>query len=120
MFFFFRRNQIGNINKEKLAGPEALRNPGTKEGQVIMINTGTTVEAHQWSTQRQSWQKIGEVVGGVGSGTKKLFEGKEYDYVFDIDIGAGPEGMLKLPYNVTGKFDLEREYESFATNQLAI
>ena len=38
----------------------------------------------------------------VGSGQKQLFEGKEYDYVFDIDIGEGIP-HLKLPYNVTGK-----------------
>ncbi|KAI9496120.1 WD40-repeat-containing domain protein [Zychaea mexicana] len=94
-------NQVGDINKDKLEGPEALNKPGKKEGQVIMVNTGGSVEAHQWSSQTQSWQKIGEVVGGVGSGNKQLYEGKEYDYVFDIDIGAGPQAMLKLPYNVT-------------------
>lgn len=90
-------NQLGDINKEKLAGPEALQQPGKKEGQVIMVNMGATVEAHQWDGN--SWQKIGEVVGS--NNTKKTFEGKEYDYVFDIDVGAGPNGNLKLPYNVT-------------------
>lgn len=99
---FVCRNQIGDVNKEKLPGPEALQRPGQKEGQVIMVNMGSTVEAHQWNSQSQSWQKIGEVVGGVGSGSKTTFEGKEYDYVFDIDIGGGPGAMLKLPYNVTG------------------
>ncbi|KAG2221615.1 hypothetical protein INT45_005189, partial [Circinella minor] len=94
-------NQIGDVNKEKLKGPEALQEPGKKEGQVIMVNVNGTVEAHQWSSQTQSWQKIGDVVGGVGSGNKQLYEGKEYDYVFDIDIGAGPNTMLKLPYNVS-------------------
>ncbi|KAI9273091.1 WD40-repeat-containing domain protein [Phascolomyces articulosus] len=94
-------NQIGNINKEKLQGPEVLKEPGKKEGQVIMVNVNGTVEAHQWSSQTRSWQKIGDVVGGVGSGNKQLYEGKEYDYVFDIDIGAGPQAMLKLPYNVS-------------------
>ncbi|CDS07832.1 hypothetical protein LRAMOSA01781 [Lichtheimia ramosa] len=93
-------NQIGDVNKEKLAGPEALNQPGKSEGQVIMVNNNGTVEAHQWSSQTQTWQKIGDVVGGVGSGSKQLYEGKEYDYVFDIDIGAGPNAMLKLPYNV--------------------
>lgn len=92
------------MNKEKLAGPEALNQPGKSEGQVIMVNNNGTVEAHQWSSQTQTWQKIGDVVGGVGSGSKQLYEGKEYDYVFDIDIGAGPNAMLKLPYNVAGKY----------------
>ncbi|CAO3674439.1 unnamed protein product [Rhizopus stolonifer] len=95
-------NQIGDINKDKLPGPEALANPGKKEGQVIMVNVGANVEAHQWSNQTQRWTKIGEVVGGVGSGSnKQLYEGKEYDHVFEIDVGAGPNGNLKLPYNVT-------------------
>ncbi|KAI8048595.1 PLAA family ubiquitin binding-domain-containing protein [Gilbertella persicaria] len=93
-------NQIGDINKDKLPGPEALQAPGNKEGQVIMVNMGATVEAHQWSAQAQSWQKIGEVVGG-NNRSKQTYEGKEYDYVFDIDVGAGPNGNLKLPYNVT-------------------
>lgn len=39
----------------------------------------------------------------VGSGRKQLFNGKEYDYVFDVDVqeGAPP---LKLPFNVSGKY----------------
>jgi PFU (PLAA family ubiquitin binding) len=57
----------------------------------------------QWDTSTSSWVKIGDVVDAVGSNRKQLHEGKEYDYVFDVDIkdGAPP---LKLPYNVTGKF----------------
>ena len=94
-------NQIGNVEKDKLPGPEALQSAGKKEGQVIMVNMGATVEAHQWSAQSQSWQKIGEVVGSNKS--KATFEGKEYDYVFDIDVGAGPNGNLKLPYNISRK-----------------
>ncbi|KAI8996998.1 WD40-repeat-containing domain protein [Pilobolus umbonatus] len=92
-------NQLGDINKDKLPGPEALHNPGKKEGQAIMINTGASVEAYQWVSQ--GWQKIGEVIGGAGQGTKQTFDGKEYDYVFDIDVGNGPGGNLKLPYNTT-------------------
>ncbi len=39
----------------------------------------------------------------VGSGRKQLYNGKEYDYVFDVDVeeGAPP---LKLPYDVHGMF----------------
>lgn len=49
-----------------------------------------------------SWQKIGEVVDAVGSGRKQLLDGKEYDYVFDVDIQDGVP-PLKLPYNANGK-----------------
>jgi phospholipase A-2-activating protein len=40
-------------------------------------------------------------VDAVGSGRKQLHEGKEFDYVFDVDIQDGVP-PLKLPYNVTG------------------
>ena len=86
-----------------------------------MIRRGENVEAHQvrspirslsklldehtaprqWDSATSSWQKIGDVVDAVGSGRKQLYEGREYDYVFDVDVqeGAPP---LKLPYNVSG------------------
>src|SRR5258708_7635284 len=56
---------------------------------------------HQWEAEQIKWTKIGTVVDAVGSGRKQLYEGKEYDYVFDVDIqdGAPP---LKLPYNASG------------------
>jgi len=69
-----------------------------------MIRNGDIVEAHQWSTASYEWQKVGEVVDAVGSDKKQKYKGKEYDYVFDIDISGDdqPGSMLKLPYNVTG------------------
>ena len=60
-----------------------------------MINT-----CIKWSNPEQKWIKVGVVVDSVSS-KKTLFEGKEYDYVFDIDIGDG--SILRLPYNATGK-----------------
>lgn len=92
--------QVGDIKKDDLPGPEALSQPGTKEGQTKMVKNGDIVEAHQWSASSQQWVKIGEVVGGVGSGSKKLYEGKEYDYVFDVDIADGVP-PLKLPFNLS-------------------
>jgi phospholipase A-2-activating protein len=57
---------------------------------------------NQWSTSASTWQQIGQVVDAIGQGRKQLYEGKEYDYVFDVDVS---EGMppLKLPFNVSGK-----------------
>ncbi|KAK9482765.1 WD40-repeat-containing domain protein [Lipomyces starkeyi] len=92
-------NEVGNINKEKLPSHEALEVPGTKIGQVIMVKTAyASVDAYQWTGEK--WAKIGEVVSGVGSQQKQIYDGQEYDYVFDVDIqeGAPP---LKLPYNAT-------------------
>jgi hypothetical protein len=44
---------------------------------------------------------VGEVVDAIGQSRKQLYNGKEYDYVFDVDIGDGVP-PLKLPYNASG------------------
>ncbi|KAI0683709.1 phospholipase A-2-activating protein [Cytidiella melzeri] len=90
--------QVGDVKKSDLPGPEALAASGVKPGEVKMIRRGATVEAHQWDSAAVAWQKIGEVVDAVGSGRKQLHEGKEYDYVFDVDVQEGVP-PLKLPYN---------------------
>jgi phospholipase A-2-activating protein len=107
---------IGDINKEKLPGLEALKGKGyshmddvdlgKKDGQVIMVRNGDSVEAHQWSAATTSWTKIGDVVNAVSQSQRQIYDGIEYDYVFSVDIqeGAPP---LKLPYNVS-----ENPYEA--------
>lgn len=50
---------------------------------------------------QQQWICVGTVVDAAGSSGKKAeYNGKSYDYVFDVDIedGAPP---LKLPYNLS-------------------
>ncbi|CCO26384.1 Ubiquitin homeostasis protein lub1 [Rhizoctonia solani AG-1 IB] len=92
---------IGDVKKTDLPGPEALERPGNKDGQVIMIRTTAgSVEAHEWSAGQGKWVKVGDVVDAVGQNQKQLYNGKEYDYVFKVDIkdGAPP---LSLPYNAT-------------------
>jgi phospholipase A-2-activating protein len=60
-----------------------------------------SVTAHQWSASQQQWISIGTVVDAVGSSGKKVdYLGKEYDYVFDVDIEDG-KPPLKLPYNLS-------------------
>ena len=103
------QQQLGDVNKEKLPGPEFLRQKsGTKEGQVVMIREADGgVTAHQWSTGSSQWVSIGTVVDAVGSsGRKKDYLGKDYDYVFDVDIEDG-KPPLKLPYNLS-----ENPYEA--------
>ncbi|BEJ16389.1 hypothetical protein CspHIS471_0509940 [Cutaneotrichosporon sp. HIS471] len=94
------KSQVGDVKRTDLPGMEALGREGKKDGQVIMINNNDNVEAYQWQAANSTWQQIGQVVDAVGSGRKQLYEGKEYDHVFDVDVS---EGMppLKLPYNVT-------------------
>jgi phospholipase A-2-activating protein len=92
-------NQVGDVDKSKLPGIEALASPGAKNGQVLMVKSGNVVEAHQWDGPSEKWIKIGEVVDAVDpSSRKKMYQNVEYDYVFDVDVfeGAPP---LKLPFN---------------------
>ncbi|KAF9014025.1 phospholipase A-2-activating protein [Cyathus striatus] len=93
-------HQVGDVKKSDLQGLEALSLPGKKSGEVKMVKNGEIVEAHQWDSAAGIWKKIGDVVDAVGQGRKQLYEGKEYDYVFDVDIQDGVP-PLKLPYNVT-------------------
>ncbi|KAL8998085.1 MAG: hypothetical protein Q9169_002778 [Polycauliona sp. 2 TL-2023] len=97
------KQQVGDVQKETLPGPDFLQQKsGTKEGQVIMIKEDDgSVGAYQWSQGNQSWMSVGTVVDAVGSSGKKTdYLGKDYDYVFDVDIEDG-KPPLKLPYNLS-------------------
>ncbi|KAL8716366.1 MAG: hypothetical protein Q9220_000273 [cf. Caloplaca sp. 1 TL-2023] len=97
------KQQVGDVQKEKLPGPEFLQQKsGTKEGQVVMIREDDgSVGAYQWSQGASSWMSVGTVVDAVGSSGKKTdYLGQEYDYVFDVDIEDG-KPPLKLPYNLS-------------------
>lgn len=93
------KGQVGDLNKEKVPDISALENPGSKDQEVKMVKNGSVIEAHQWNQSSNKWLKLGEVVDAVGSSRKQTFQGKEYDYVFDVDIADGAP-PLKLPYNV--------------------
>jgi phospholipase A-2-activating protein len=48
-----------------------------------------------------TWIDVGTVVDAAGSSGKKIdYLGKEYDYVFDVDMEDG-KPALKLPYNLS-------------------
>jgi len=98
--------EIGGVKLADMPGPEALNQPGKRDGQTMMVLDGKLVTAHSWSMAEGSWTKIGDVVGqpktsdpsGRGKdGGRVTFEGVEYDHVFHIDIDEGV--VLKLPYN---------------------
>lgn len=97
------QQSLGGINRTDLPGPEFLTSrSGTKEGQVQMIKESNgNVSAYQWSTAAGQWMNVGTVVDAAGapSGKKISYQGKEWDYVFDVDIEDG-KPALKLPYNV--------------------
>ncbi|KAK5170574.1 WD repeat protein Lub1 [Saxophila tyrrhenica] len=101
------------FQKENLPGPEALQTQvGQRDGQQLFVreNDGS-VTAHLWSLSTSQWDLVGTVVEGEGSGaSKKTFDGKEYDYVFDIDIEDG-KPALKLPYNLSeNAWDAARKF----------
>ncbi|XP_051923054.1 phospholipase A-2-activating protein [Hippocampus zosterae] len=97
-----KTGDLGDIKVEDLPGPEHLNEPGNRDGQTRLIKDGQKVEAYQWSVTDSRWVKIGDVVGGSNQQTSKsvVYEGKEYDYVFTIDVNEGGPSM-KLPYNVS-------------------
>ncbi|PGH34849.1 phospholipase A-2-activating protein [[Emmonsia] crescens] len=106
------QQQVGNINKEKLPGPEFLKQKlGTKDGQVQMIRQDDgSVTAHTWSTATSEWISVGTVVDSAASSGKKVeYLGQDYDYVFEVDIEDG-KPPLKLPYNLS-----QNPYEAATT-----
>merc|ERR1719502_2202976 len=78
----------------------ALAEPGVKEGQQKFVKDESGVKwLYQWSGATQTWEKIGEITGTDNSGAslgKRMYEGKEWDYLFDIDINGK---MVRLPFN---------------------
>ncbi|KAM6949077.1 phospholipase A-2-activating protein [Aplochiton taeniatus] len=97
-----KTGDLGDIKLEDLPGREHLDEPGNRDGQTRLIKEGDKVEAYQWSVSETRWMKIGDVVAGSNQPASKrvVYEGKEYDYVFTIDINEGGPSM-KLPYSVT-------------------
>ena len=89
-----------NYFLHSLPGPESLLEPGRREGQTKLVRQGASVMCYSWSSSASQWSKVGDVMGAAGGteATKTLHQGKEYDFVFSIDIEEG-QVALKLPYN---------------------
>ncbi|PIN02311.1 hypothetical protein CDL12_25172 [Handroanthus impetiginosus] len=93
------RKRVGGLKLEDLPGLDALKTPGTSDGQTKVVREGDNGVAYAWNMREQKWDKIGEVVDGPDDSTKRpVLDGIQYDHVFDVDIGDG-EPMRKLPYN---------------------
>jgi phospholipase A-2-activating protein len=89
--------ELGGVKVNDLPGPESLLTEGT-EGQTRLVRQPNgKILCYQWT--KGAWECVGDVMGGADS-NKSLHEGKEYDFVFNVDIedGAPP---LKLPFNKT-------------------
>ncbi|KAL0365481.1 UNVERIFIED_CONTAM: Phospholipase A-2-activating protein [Sesamum angustifolium] len=93
------RKRVGGLKLEDLPGLDALKTPGTSDGQTKVVREGDNGVAYAWNMREQKWDKIGEVVDGPDDNMKRpVLDGIQYDYVFDVDIGDG-EPVRKLPYN---------------------
>jgi phospholipase A-2-activating protein len=93
---------FSQINRTELPGVEALTIPGRRDGQTLMVNNDNEIEVYQWDLSQSKWIKIGVAVGSsdaAGKREKVSYLGKEYDYVFDIELDDSGR-KLKLPYNV--------------------
>lgn len=98
---------MSQIDRTQLPSIEALSQPGLKDGQTLMISNENEIEVYQWSKSDDRWIKIGVAVGSStsaggssGSRQKASYLGKEYDYVFDIQLDD-ENTKLKLPYNLS-------------------
>nr|CAD7266592.1 unnamed protein product [Timema shepardi] len=89
--------EIGGVKISDLPGKEALAKPGRSDGQTKLVKEGGAAVCYSWSAAGQEWTKVGDVLGAT-SDEKQLYSGKEYDYVFSVDVEDG-KPPLKLPYN---------------------
>lgn len=91
---------LGGVKVNELPGPEALLQKGREDQTKMIRHPDGKIICYQWTNGK--WQSLGDVVGAAGgtqeSSGKKLFEGKEYDYVFSVDV-SDTAPPLKLPYN---------------------
>lgn len=95
--------ELGGVKVTDLPGPESLLQEGTEEGQTRLVRQPNgKILCYQWT--KGNWECVGDVMGAAGgtqeTSGKSLYEGIEYDFVFNVDIedGAPP---LKLPFNRT-------------------
>jgi hypothetical protein len=82
----------------------ALSIRGKKDGETKIVKDKSTgkLVAYSYCANNDEWSRIGDVVteaDETSKPSKMMFEGKEYDFVFDVEMEGGDE-PLKLPYNL--------------------
>uniref|UniRef100_A0A182SY28 PFU domain-containing protein n=1 Tax=Anopheles maculatus TaxID=74869 RepID=A0A182SY28_9DIPT len=89
--------QLGGMNVNDLPGPESLLSEG-RDGQTrIVRHPNGKILCYQWTNGK--WDCVGDVMGASDGDTgKQLYEGREYDYVFSVNLSDDAPN-LKLPYN---------------------
>lgn len=115
-----KETMSANLQNQAFPGPEFLKtNVGKKDGQIQVIkNPDGGLDAHMWSVAQQKWELYGAVVDSPGSSDKKHYDGKEWDFVFQVDIEDG-KPTLSLPYNASeNPYDAARRF--LEKNELSI
>ncbi|XP_053693929.1 phospholipase A-2-activating protein [Sabethes cyaneus] len=89
--------QLGGMNVNDLPGPESLLSEG-REGQTRLVrHANGKIMCYQWTNNK--WECVGDVMGANGGDSdKQLYEGREYDYVFSVNLSDDAPN-LKLPFN---------------------
>ncbi|XP_039294498.1 phospholipase A-2-activating protein [Nilaparvata lugens] len=96
--------EVGGVKVSELPGKEALLAAGSSDGQTKLVQESGVAVVYSWSAEKQQWQKVGTAMGSVTDSNsasetgRTTYNGKEYDYVFSVDIEDG-KPPLKLPYN---------------------
>lgn len=108
----------------KVEDPIVLQAPGAHNGQTVVVAEGGEggAAAYVWNASETGgeWERLGEVLASPEK-KKKVHQGKEWDYIFDVDVADGAP-PLKLamdegenPYIVADRFiaenDLPAEYK---------
>ncbi|XBW38395.1 hypothetical protein QEN19_003982 [Hanseniaspora menglaensis] len=92
------------IDEKDIMAYDTISKPGNKDGQVVMVKNphNGILEAYQYEMVAELWNKVGDVVSGDSGKEKNKkveFEGKLYDFVFDVAL-EDDAPSLKLPFNV--------------------
>eukprot|EP00892_Ulva_mutabilis_P003174 jgi/Ulvmu1/12858/UM098_0043.1 len=88
------------IPEDQIKPPSALLAPGPENNanMIVRENDGKLM-AYVWSADDMKWSVLGEVMErpeDTMNVPKKWHDGKEWDYVFDVDVSEGAP-PLKLP-----------------------
>jgi hypothetical protein len=91
-----------------------LLQPGKEGATKIVRQPDGKILCYQWTNNQ--WNCLGDVTGASGgsdeSSGKKLFEGKEYDFVFSVDIKDN-EPPIKLPVREHIIFTINIQHQSY-------
>ena len=92
----FEMNQTDVGDNIKTYPPSRLSSPGSENEVIVVVSEGATPskDVYQWTGEE--WTLIGNMINPEVE--KQTYQGKEYDFVFDVDLEGNSE-KLKLPYN---------------------